>query len=145
MSGVLADRAVDEKAIVVRLGFGGRLRGSAPKARQIFSLGREPQETGYRIESSREAATDNERVCRPFRARLHWAFLFLGLTPQAMNLSPLRGLMEWRPVPFCGLTPQAMNLSPLRDLMDFVYWGPTPVSVSVPDEVGGRNVQRLNV
>jgi len=33
-------------------------------------------------------------------------------------LSPLRGLMELRPVSFLGLTPQAMNLSPLRGLFD---------------------------
>ena len=53
----------------------------------------------------------------------------LGLTPQAMNLSPLRGLTEWRPVPFWGLTPQAMNLSPLRGLTEWrpvPFWGLTP-------------------
>jgi hypothetical protein len=63
------------------------------------------------------------KICRPFRALEKNPSRILGLTPQAMNLSPLRGLTEWRPVLFLGLTPQAMSLSPLRGLME---WRPLP-------------------
>ena len=76
------------------------------------------------IRTSREAATDNRKmvaaadaaaaICRPLSGASGCCDArYLGLTPQATSLSPLRGLTEWRPVPFWGLTPQAMNLSRL--------------------------------
>ena len=36
----------------------------------------------------------------PLRGLSIFLSLFLGLTPQAKDLSPLRGLMDWRPVLF---------------------------------------------
>jgi hypothetical protein len=40
--------------------------------------------------------------------------VFLGLTPQANYLSPLRGSRESVLSYWCGLTPQAKNIPPLR-------------------------------
>ncbi len=75
-------------------------RGAAER-RQIFSLGREPQDQVREKTTSREAATDNRWsvaaahaaaiICRPFRAFVQRTLRTLGLTPQAMNLTPLRG------------------------------------------------------
>ena len=69
--------------------------------RQIISLGREPQEqsaekhykprSGDRCFRSIAAADAAAAVCRPFRAADSSLARYLGLTPQAMDLSPLRG------------------------------------------------------
>jgi hypothetical protein len=47
------------------------LKESAPKARQIFSLGRQPQGRAYRVRASREAATDKRTGLSPLSG---WAF-----------------------------------------------------------------------
>ena len=91
-----ARRTVDQSV------FDGWMRCSAPEGRQIFSLGREPQEESRKKIKSRGAATDlsrgisaahaAEQICRPLRGLNHLLVSrFLGLTPQAKQMSPLRG------------------------------------------------------
>jgi hypothetical protein len=73
----------------------------AAKRRQIFSLGREPQEVDVPELRSPEGATDRgcgvsrshhlPCVCRRFAAEKKFRTVFLGLTPQAMSIPPLRG------------------------------------------------------
>ena len=53
-------------------------------------------------------------VCRRFAASDILSTRFLGLTPQANYLSPLRGSTDSVLSYWCGPTPQAMYLSPLR-------------------------------
>jgi len=75
------------------------LDASAPKARQTISLGREPQGNDMnKLKAAKRRQTikgpsvaDAAAICRPFRAPGFCYARFLGLTPQAMNLPPLRG------------------------------------------------------
>ena len=87
-------------------GFGVWACDRAPKARKTHSLGREPQEPGISTRTSpRKGATDCgcgvsrshkfPFVCRRFAAsRMLFPYHFLGLTPQANYLSPLRGYLD---------------------------------------------------
>ena len=69
--------------------------------------------------SSREAATDNQRmmasahaaavICRPSRAPINWDAYHLGLTPQAMDLSRLRRSIALR---FLWVEPACFVLTP---------------------------------
>jgi len=79
-------------------------RRRAAKRRHIFSLGRQPQDQVKEKMTSRVAATDNQRskaaahaaaaICRPSGAVFQRTSRTLGLTPQAMNLTPLRGFRK---------------------------------------------------
>ena len=72
----------------------------AAKRRHIHSLGRQPQVLGITGSGSPEGATDRgcgvsrshhpPFVCRRFAANPLYCTVFLGLTPQAMDLSRLR-------------------------------------------------------
>ena len=75
---------------------------SAPEARQTHSLGREPQGTGYHNTRKPPKGGDRLRLRRQLQP------------PSSVCLSPLRGLRIFFHAVYLGLTPQAMDLTPLR-------------------------------
>jgi hypothetical protein len=94
---------------------------TAPEGRQIHSLGRQPQGTRYSLIISPGGAADfgcsvscslsQPIVCRRFAACRFFFDLNLGLTPQAMYMSPLRGSPLARQI---GLTMFVALLAPER-------------------------------
>jgi hypothetical protein len=83
---------------------GRRLPNGAPEARQMFSLGREPQVQDDKKKKSPGGATDYwlrrepqsspPDICRRSAADVSGGPGILGLTPQAIHISPLRGSMH---------------------------------------------------
>jgi hypothetical protein len=66
--------------------------GTALKGRHLNSLGRQPQVDAYPIIPSPEgAAFDGTTNVAPSGLRLVWRTRYLGLAPQAIQISPLQG------------------------------------------------------
>jgi hypothetical protein len=96
----------------------------APKGRKTHSLGREPQGFGLAQNiRSREAATDrrlSQQDLSPLQGSQCMNVPLPGAHAPGHESVAASRLDGFRPVPFLGLTPQAMSLSPLRGLEDFL-------------------------
>jgi hypothetical protein len=102
-------------------------RNPAPKSKEPVKRANRPVSNGMDVSPAPRARNKLQRrvpgltpqalFVRPLRGLVtNFNVGFLGLTPQALFVRPLRGLVTNFNVGFLGLTPQALSVRPLRGL-----------------------------